>query len=177
MTLDVAVYTEEKFHGDCSETFLIGESVDSSVRLSLLKTIFFSNFSKCLSLRRLLSVAKECLYVGISTCGPKVPFASIGSAIKNHAKKRKLFIIPYVIGHGTGTFFHGPPDIYHTLNNYAGVMKPGMIFTIEPCLSEGGTSLVLLEDKITYSTRDGSRTAQCEHTVLITDYGTEILSI
>ena len=37
----------------------------------------------------------------------------------------------------SGTFFHGPPDIYHCLNSYPGLMKSGMIFTVEPCVAEG----------------------------------------
>lgn len=46
-------------------------------------------------------------------------------------------MIPYLGGHGIGSFFHGPPDIYHVLNNYFGAMKPGMVFTVEPCVAEG----------------------------------------
>lgn len=85
--------------------------------------------------------------------------------------------MPHIIGHGIGAAFHSPPEIYHTLNNYPGLMEPGMLFTIEPCLSEGGTSLMLLEDKFSYATVDDSRTAQCEHTILITKHGVEILTV
>lgn len=55
-------------------------------------------------------------------------------------------------------------------------MKPGMTFTIEPILSEGGTDVTILEDDWTAVTDDNSRTAQWEHTVLITKDGVEILT-
>lgn len=53
----------------------------------------------------------------------------------------------------------------------------GMVFTIVPCVTEGGTYVRLLEDQVTVVTQDNSRTAQAEHTVLITDFGVEILSL
>ena len=53
-------------------------------------------------------------------------------------------------------------------NNYPGVMAPGMIFTVEPAISEGTDQIYLLEDGWTAVTRDGSRSAQFEHTVLVT---------
>ena len=55
-------------------------------------------------------------------------------------------------------------------------MKAGMTFTIEPVLSEGGTEITILEDGWTAVTTDNSRTAQWEHTVLITNDGVEILT-
>lgn len=70
----------------------------------------------------------------------------------------------------------GPPDIYHCLNNYPGRMVPGMVFTIEPCISEGDRRVRVLEDGWTAITLDNSRTAQMEHTVLITDKGVEVLT-
>jgi len=86
---------------------------------------------------------------------------------------------PYLqlCGHGIGKSFHCPPDIYHTLNNYPGSMLPGMVFTIEPCVSEGGTSVQILEDGWTITTKDNSRTAQFEHTILINEVGIEILTL
>ena len=79
-------------------------------------------------------------------------------------------------GHGIGSYFHGPPDIYHVPNTYPGKMLPGMTFTIEPALSEGTDEIVILEDGWTALTCDNSRAAQCEHTVLITETGVEILT-
>ncbi len=46
-------------------------------------------------------------------------------------------VIGAFTGHGIGSYFHGPPDIFHVKNNYPGVMVPGMTFTVEPILCEG----------------------------------------
>ena len=58
-----------------------------------------------------------------------------------------------------------------------GTIKPGMVFTIEPCISEGDRRVRFLEDGWTAMTVDNSRTAQAEHTVVITEKGAEILTL
>lgn len=63
-----------------------------------------------------------------------------------------------------------------TANDYPGKMQPGMTFTIEPVLSQGGYEIEILDDGWTAVTTDDSRTAQIEHTILITDRGCEILT-
>ena len=62
-------------------------------------------------------------------------------------------IVPIFLGHGIGTFFHGPPDIYHCLNNYPGIMQAGQVFTIEPVVGEGERRVYLHEDGWTYLTQ------------------------
>ena len=66
---------------------------------------------------------------------------------------------------------------FKVMNNFPGVLKPGMVLTICPCITEGGTLVRTLPDDLTVITDDGSRTAQFEHTILITEYGVEILSL
>jgi methionyl aminopeptidase len=73
------------------------------------------------------------------------------------------------VGHGIGKTFHQAPSILHYANSMAGVMKPGIAFTVEPCVNEGGEGMRILADGWTAVTLDGKRSAQCEHTVLITD--------
>ena len=94
----------------------------------------------------------------------------------SHARRSGFNIVGAFTGHGIGSYFHGSPDIYHIPNNYPGKMLPGMTFTIEPALSEGTDHIVILEDGWTAVTCDNSRAAQCEHTVLITNTGLEILT-
>lgn len=61
-------------------------------------------------------------------------------------------------------------------NSYPGYMEAGQTFTIEPAISQGSHEAVILEDGWTAVTADGSRAAQFEHTVLITDHGVEVLT-
>ena len=155
VNVDVTVFLDG-FHGDCSKTYAVG-SIDEKAQ-------------------KLIDVTEECLNIGIETCKPGRLYSEIGFRIEAHAHKHGLHVIPVFAGHGIGTYFHGPPDIYHVGNSYPGVMEPGVTFTIEPLLSEGTSQVAILEDDWTAVTIDHSRAAQAEHTVLITDTGCEILT-
>lgn len=82
------------FHGDCSKTFLVGNVDKIGVDLV-----------KC---------TEECLNMSIELCKPGRRFCDIGEFISRAAKIMGYNVIPAFIGHGLGTYFHGPPDIYHT---------------------------------------------------------------
>jgi len=155
INIDVTVFLNG-FHGDCSETVLIG-NVDPIGQ-------------------QLVQVTKECLYEGIAVCRHGVPFQAIGKAIQTHAEEKGFTIVPAFTGHGIGEYFHGPPDIFHFDHSYGGVMETGMSFTIEPILSQGQENIEIQEDGWTAITIDNSRTAQFEHTVLINALGAEILT-
>jgi len=155
VNVDITVYYQG-FHGDCSDTFPVGE-IDQYAE-------------------KLINVTRDCLDIGISKCRSGEYYRTIGQYINRHAKKHQCSTVQVLVGHGIGTFFHGPPDIYHCLNNYPGKMEAGMIFTIEPCVSEGDRRIRFLRDGWTAVTLDNSRTAQKEHTVLVTQTGVEILT-
>jgi methionyl aminopeptidase len=157
INVDITVFFEG-FHGDCSRTFAVG-NVDEVGR-------------------RLIMHNEEALMQAIAVCRPGACFNEIGGEISAYAKAMDFRNVRAFIGHGIGEFFHGPPEIYHFENELnMEVMKEGMTFTIEPIFSEGSDELELWEDKWTASTIDGSRTAQHEHTVLITEDGVEILTM
>ncbi|XP_050532572.1 methionine aminopeptidase 1D, mitochondrial [Daktulosphaira vitifoliae] len=157
ISVDVSVYLNG-FHGDCAATYCIGE-VDK--------------YGK-----KLLSIAEQCMYSGISVCEPGRSFSDIGKAIEMHAIKNDHRVVSCITGHGIGTYFHGPPTIFHTtLNKFSGVMKPGMIFTVEPVIVQGTENVEFLDDGWSIVTADDSRGAQFEHTILITDTGYEILTL
>ncbi|XP_052852489.1 methionine aminopeptidase 1D, mitochondrial [Drosophila gunungcola] len=155
INIDVTVFFNG-YHGDCSETFLVGE-VDER-----------GSF--------LVEATRSCLDQCISLCGPGVEFNEIGKFIENYCDERGLESIAAFIGHGIGSYFHGPPEIFHYYNEFPGKMQPGMTFTIEPILSLGGSEIAVLDDGWTAISLDGARSAQFEHTILITETGTEILT-
>ncbi|XP_070528570.1 methionine aminopeptidase 1D, mitochondrial isoform X2 [Cardiocondyla obscurior] len=156
LNVDITVYLNG-YHGDCSAMFQVGE-VDSEGK-------------------RLIRVTELCLKSAIEICKPNEHFCNIGNIIEEIANKHNLNVIPGLLGHGIGTYFHGAPDIYHFANNFPEKMKTGMTFTIEPALSQGSTQIEILEDGWTTCTIDNSRTAQAEHTILITDIGCEVLTL
>ncbi|KAE9539389.1 hypothetical protein AGLY_004641 [Aphis glycines] len=157
ISVDVSVYLNG-FHGDCAATYCVGDVDEPG--------------------RKLAKVAEKCTYAGIEACGPGKSFADIGRAIELYARQHDLSVVPSITGHGIGTYFHGPPTIFHsTLHVYPGVMKPGMVFTVEPVICQGDGDVEILEDSWTIVTVDDSRGAQFEHTILITDRGYEILTV
>jgi methionyl aminopeptidase len=82
-------------------------------------------------------------------------------------------------GHGIGTSFHSGLVVphYDAAPRHAEVMEPGMTFTIEPMLNLGSHECEMWDDDWTVVTRDRSRSAQFEHTVLVTESGVEILTV
>lgn len=156
INIDITLFYKY-YHGDCSKTFLVG-NVDEIGKY-------------------LVKSTEECLYGAIQQCGPEKEFCNIGQFIDSFAIEHKLTIVPVFIGHGIGSYFHGPPEILHYYNNLPGKMKSGMTFTIEPILSLGGPQIQILEDNWTAVTTDKARSAQFEHTVLITESGVDILTL
>lgn len=155
INVDVSIYVNG-FHGDLSETFLLGNVDDDA--------------------KRLVSITKQCLEEAIAVCKHDECFSLIGKTISNLATRERFKVSPRFIGHGIGRYFHGPPDILHFENNLSGRMKSGMTFTIEPILTEGSTDFIILDDGWTCVSCDGCRSAQFEHTVLITDTGADVLT-
>ncbi|XP_018570426.1 methionine aminopeptidase 1D, mitochondrial isoform X2 [Anoplophora glabripennis] len=127
--------------------------------------------------KELVRATEICLNEAIEICKPGQYFRAIGAFIEGRAHQLGFRVVPAFIGHGIGHYFHGPPDIYHFKNSYPGVMEAGMTFTIEPILTQGEELIEILHDNWTAVTYDCARTAQFEHTVLITDSGADILTL
>ncbi|XP_050723627.1 methionine aminopeptidase 1D, mitochondrial-like isoform X2 [Eriocheir sinensis] len=155
ISVDVTVYLGG-VHGDCCETYLIGDVDEPG--------------------QHLVRAAKRCRDEAISLCAPGIPFAVIGNRVEQVANKEGVTVVPCFIGHGIGSYFHGPPDIYHCYNFFPGEMQPGMTFTIEPVIAQGKEEVLILEDGWTAVMTDNGRAAQFEHTILITETGYEILT-
>lgn len=155
LNVDITVYLHG-YHGDCSKTFEVADCDTEA--------------------KQLINVTELCLKKAIDICKPNENLSSIGNIIEETANKFGYSVVPIFAGHGIGTYFHGPPDILHFANNFEGKMLPGMTFTIEPVLSQGSKDVEILEDGWTAVTVDNSRTAQCEHTILITDTDCEVLT-
>jgi methionyl aminopeptidase len=117
------------------------------------------------------------MQLGIDEIRPGNFFGNIGFAISKYAEKQWYWVVREYTGHGVGIEFHEEPYIYHkAAKNTGSIMKPGMIFTVEPMINEWTHKTRLLEDKWTVKTLDGKLSAQFEHTVLVTEAGYEILT-
>ena len=145
-------------HGDTNATFLAG-NVDEESRLLVQRT-------------------REAMMRGISVVAPGRPLNAIGRVIESYARRFGYGVVRDFTGHGIGTTFHSGLVVPHFDDPETDlVMEPGMTFTIEPMLTLGTIEYDVWPDGWTAVTRDRKRTAQFEHTVLVTESGHEILTL
>lgn len=127
--------------------------------------------------RRLVETTQQALAAGIAVCRPGAEFREIGAAIQEIADAAGYGLVADFCGHGVGRVFHSYPTVLHHKNSDRGRMVPGMTFTIEPMLTQGTPKVQIWRDGWTAVTCDGGLSAQCEHSLLITEDGVEILTL
>ena len=126
---------------------------------------------------RLIEVTYESLAAGIAAARPGNTTGDIGAAIQAHAEAERTSVVRDFVGHGVGQLFHDEPNIMHFGIPGTGVLlKPGMIFTIEPMINLGRPHVKILSDGWTAVTRDRTLSAQAEHSIGITQTGNEIFT-
>lgn len=125
----------------------------------------------------LLVIGRECLRVGIEAAQPGGYLNGIGTVIEDYADSQDVTVVREWGGHGIGRQLHEPPSVSHIRQSEPGpLLRPGMVFTIEPMINAGTYRWLLLDDGWTVITADGALSAQFEHTVALTDNGPEILT-
>jgi len=127
--------------------------------------------------RRLIDVTYEALMRGVEAAKPGHTTGHIGEAIQNFSEGERCSVVRDFCGHGLGRVFHARPNILHYGTGGEGpVLKPGMLFTIEPMINLGKSNVKILSDGWTAVTRDRELSAQFEHTVGITEDGCEVFT-
>lgn len=127
--------------------------------------------------RRLLEVTEESLRRGIAAAQSGKYLTDIGAAIQSYAESKGYSVVREWGGHGIGRNLHEDPSVPHIGPGGKGnILRPGMTFTIEPMINAGGSEWVLMPDGWSVETKDGSLSAQFEHTIVVTENGPEILS-
>lgn len=140
------------WYADASRTFCVGQVSEEA--------------------RKLVRVAKECLALGMAAVRPGATLGDVGYAVQCHAEGHGYSVVRNLVGHGIGHAFHEQPQVMHTGRPGQGIpLVPGMVFTIEPMINQGGHQTTCLSDGWTVVTADGSLSAQFEQTVLVTDTG------
>ena len=148
------------FYGDSSETFMIGGVSREA--------------------RRLVEVTARALELGIAAARGGAPMSAIGRAIEPYVNSQGCSVVRQYTGHGIGTSFHEFFNVYHHIDEDCEniTLRPGMTITVEPMINAGGYLVVTDPfDKWTVRTKDGSLSAQFEHTILITEEAPEILTL
>ncbi len=143
---------------DSSKTYLVGEVNPAA--------------------RKLVQTTYEAMWMGIRAVRPGARLGDIGWAIERHAKKNGYSVVHEYCGHGIGRQMHEEPQVVHFGKPGTGLtLREGMVFTIEPMLNRGRRSVRTEADGWTVVTRDGSLSAQFEHTVAVTASGVSVLTL
>lgn len=156
VNIDVTVILDG-WHGDTSRMYAIGDVGRKA--------------------ERLMDVTYEAMMRGINAVKPGATLGDLGHAIQSYAEGERTAVVREFCGHGLGRIFHDAPNILHFGKAGQGaVLKPGMIFTVEPMLNIGSPSVKVLNDGWTAVTKDKSLSAQYEHSVGVTEDGVVIFT-
>ncbi|WP_115010394.1 type I methionyl aminopeptidase [Synechococcus sp. N5] len=157
LKVDTGAYFEG-YHGDSCITICVGDAPQEAQTLS--------------------RVAKEALMAGLSQVKAGNTLLDIAGAVEDHVNANGFSVVEDYTGHGVGRNLHEEPSVFNfrtdELPNVT--LRPGMTLAIEPILNAGSKACRTLRDQWTVVTRDGSLSAQWEHTVLVTSDGCEILT-
>ncbi|MPV37480.1 type I methionyl aminopeptidase [Georgenia subflava] len=158
LNVDITAYVDG-VHGDLNAMFEVGE-VDEESHLLVERT-------------------KTAMERGIKAVKPGRAVNVIGRVIEAYARRFDYGVVRDFTGHGVGEAFHSGLVIphYDSAPRYDDVIEPGMVFTIEPMLTLGDIDWEQWDDGWTVLTKDRSRTAQWEHTLVVTEDGAEILTL
>lgn len=156
INIDITAYLDG-YHGDCSEMFVAGEPDPNA--------------------KKLLQVTYDCWIKACKYVKPGRDYKDLGGIIEDYIVPEGFSTVRNFCGHGIGSVFHTTPNILHYRNNEPnGQMAAGHTFTIEPMINEGTAKVLSWPDDWTATTVDGKRSAQFEHTLLVTDDGVEALT-
>jgi methionyl aminopeptidase len=157
VNIDVTAYIGG-VHGDTNATFLAGD-VDEEDRLLVERTL-------------------EATKRAIKAVKPGRELNVVGRVIESYANRFGYGVVRDFTGHGIGRAFHsGLVVVHYDDPDRHEMLEPGMTFTIEPMITRGAVDYDVWDDGWTVTTKDKSRTAQFEHTILVTDTGSEILTL
>lgn len=158
INVDITAYYDG-VHGDTCAMFEVG-TVDEESHLLIERT-------------------REAMMRGIKAVRPGREINVIGRVIESYAHRFNYGVVRDYTGHGVGEAFHSGLIVphYDTAPAHSEVMEEGMVFTIEPMLNLGGVEWEQWDDQWTVVTKDRGRSAQFEHTIVVTENGAEILTL
>mmetsp|Transcript_63 Transcript_63/g.181 ORF Transcript_63/g.181 Transcript_63/m.181 type:complete len:438 (+) Transcript_63:115-1428(+) len=156
VNVDITVYLNG-YHGDCSEMFVAG-NIDPAGKA-------------------LVQATYDCWIKACEFVKPGRDYKELGAIMEDHIVPLGFSSVRNFCGHGIGSVFHTTPNILHYKNNEPnGQMATGHTFTIEPMICEGSSKVLNWPDDWTATTVDGKRSAQFEHTLVVTPDGVEAMT-
>jgi len=172
-------------HGVPSEAEILRDGDIVNFDITLEKNGYIADSSKTYlvgevhpAAKRLVQTTYNAMWMGIRAVRPGARLGDVGWAIERHAKRNGYSIVRDFCGHGIGREMHEEPQVLHFGKPGTGLaLQEGMVFTIEPMLNRGRRTVRTEDDGWTVKTRDGSLSAQFEHTVAVTGDGVSVLTL
>ena len=157
LKVDTGAYFDG-YHGDSCITVCVGDVSEEA--------------------RKLSRVAQESLMAGLSQIRAGNTLLDIAGAVEDHVKANQFSVVEDYTSHGVGRNLHEEPSVFNfRTNDLPNVkLRPGMTLAVEPILNAGSNACRTLKDRWTVVTKDGSLSAQWEHTIVVTSDGCEILT-
>jgi methionyl aminopeptidase len=157
LKVDTGAYFDG-YHGDSCITVCVGDVSENA--------------------RKLSRIAQESLMAGLSQIRAGNTLLDIAGAVEDHVKANQFSVVEDYTGHGVGRNLHEEPSVFNfRTNDLPNVkLRPGMTLAVEPILNAGSNACRTLKDRWTVVTKDGSLSAQWEHTIVVTSDGCEILT-
>ncbi|UZE04072.1 type I methionyl aminopeptidase [Pseudomonas corrugata] len=176
---------EEVCHGVPSSSRILRDGDIVNFDITLEKNGYIADSSKTYLIgnvsaaaRHLVQVTYDAMWRGIRAIRPGARLGDVGAAIEHHAKRYGYSVVREYCGHGIGQQMHEEPQVLHFGKPGTGlVLREGMVFTIEPMLNQGTSHVRTQADGWTVVTRDGTLSAQFEHTVAVTASGVLVLTL
>lgn len=176
---------DEVVHGIPSETRILKEGEIVSLDMGLIHDGLITDSAVTVPVgkideraRILMETTEKALYSGIKKIREGQRLGDVGFAIESVAKEKRYGVVRELCGHGVGYKVHEDPYVPNYGEKGRGIkLKAGMVIAIEPMFNEGTECIALDPDGYTYKTKDCSRSAHFEHTIVVTEKGAEILTI
>ncbi|MFA6583964.1 MAG: type I methionyl aminopeptidase [Elusimicrobiaceae bacterium] len=148
----------EGYHGDSAVTLAVGKISAQA--------------------RRLMDVTRESLECAIAAIGPGAYLGDVSYAVQQYAEGQGMSVVRDFVGHGIGRNLHEEPPVPNYGSKGTGIrLEPGMVIAVEPMINLGGYAVRVLDNGWTVVTEDASLSAHFEHTIAVTETGSEILTL
>jgi len=145
------------FHSDCAYTYPIGDVSDE--------------------ISALLKATKESLYLGIEQAVVGNRIGDIGNTVQSYVEERGYTVVRELVGHGLGRNLHESPEVPNFGKRGRGPkLKSGLVIAIEPMINLGTRNIVQESDGWTIRTKDRMPSAHFEHTVVVHEDRTEVIT-
>jgi methionyl aminopeptidase len=157
VSIDAGAIVDD-WHGDAARTFYVGNEPPAATRA-------------------LIEGTRLAMMAGIAAARPGNHIEDIGAAVEDIAAPAGFGVIRHYVGHGIGRRMHEEPQVPNYRTGWTGrKLEAGLCLAIEPMFTLGSYETKTQPDGWTVVTADGSLAAHFEHTIAITDSGTEILT-